>query len=142
LTKRSINSILNQTKGGVSMNQAIGKYFAVDFEKKTFKTPNAFFGKTYKFEQLKQFRMVAGGNTVDVELLFEKADSEKDFLNWYSFTSLSVEFQLTTDEEMHRIVFFRTPFEASERNRLVYAKQAVEIISMMNKIMGINKGEE
>ena len=115
------------------MTKKINQYFTFDDSKKECSLPTISKKTKYTYNSLKDFTLYASGSPSDTVKVKERLKSKKNYLNYLSFLSLWIEINFE-EEKSQKIVFYNTPYTASEKERKNFVELAIDIIDKLNEI--------
>ncbi|MGT2844700.1 hypothetical protein ACVRZD_05515 [Streptococcus hongkongensis] len=93
------------------------------------------FNKKIDYSQLKEVKLLVSGVSSTIEELQMRLDPQLHYLDYYAMTSLEVVIMLKSPSKSEVISFFKTPYQASEKERLALAREAIDIVSKLTKLI-------
>lgn len=117
-----------------------GKFLKWDDNSKEFSIPYLSKKKKYSYSLLNDFKLYASGSLADEDLIRNRLKARENYLNYLSFLSLWIEIKINGETNPIKIIFFKTPYTASERERTKFVSQAIEILDKLKDIK--NTGED
>ncbi|MCK1221014.1 hypothetical protein [Streptococcus uberis] len=93
--------------------------------------------KKIPFSDIKGIKLFASGIEMSLDELVRRLDSKNNYLDYFAMTSMEVELFLKSKAKIERITYYKTPFQASEKERLAYGQEVISLINKVNQMISV-----